>query len=220
MMFSAFAVMDDNTAPPPPTAIAVTLQDAAPLAQQFTAAWNRAPTPDELDGLMRSWVLEEANVREALALGLDRGDAVIRQRLNLKMEFLAESGAAVLEADDGTLQAHLDAHPDSFMSPARLAFDQVLLPEQDRTEEVAAIRVALQTGAGHATMGGARFLPASIPMTPAEAIDRMFGPEFHAALANLPLGSWQGPIRSGYGDHLVRVLAVSGDRYRVTFPGL
>lgn len=207
MIFAAFAVINDHPAPQRPDTITLTPQDAARLAQQFTAAWNRAPTPDELDGLMRSWVLEEANVREALAIGLDRGDAVIRQRLNLKMEFLAESSAAALEADDQTLQAYLDANPGSFLRPARLAFDQVLLPAEDRSEKVAAIRAALQAGADPLTMGGASLLPTSVPMTPVTVINGVFGTDFHVLLANLPLGSWQGLVRSAYGEHLVRVTA-------------
>ena len=207
LIFAAFAVINDDPAPPRSDTITLTPQDGARLAQQFTVAWNRAPTPDELEGLMRAWVLEEANVREALLLGLDRGDAVIRQRLNLKMEFLAESGAAALKADNETLQAYLDSHPGSFQRPARLAFDQVLLPAQARSKDVAAIRAALQAGADPMTMGGASLLPASVPMTPVAAIDGLFGPDFHVLLENSPLGSWQGPFRSAYGEHLVRVTA-------------
>ena len=162
---------------------------------------------------MQSWAVEEANVREALELGLDRGDAVIRQRLNLKMQFLSESGAAVLEPEDAELQAYLDANPERFMQPPDIAFEQVLLPQEGAASE---IRLLLENGADPATLGVASLLPSSFPMTPAPVIDRTFGAGFDAALAALPLNSWQGPVPSGYGQHLVRVT----DRSDPTLPPL
>ncbi|MFG6157622.1 peptidyl-prolyl cis-trans isomerase [Halomonas sp. 1390] len=217
LIFGGYALLEEDTAAPapPPDAITLTPERAARLAEQFAATWNRPPTPQELEGLMRSWVLEEAHVREALALGLDRGDAVIRQRLNLKMRFLAESGAAALEPDDATLQAYLDDHPDDFLRPARLAFEQVQLPP-GQADEARAIRAALEREAAPATLGAASLMPAMVPMTAAPAVDRVFGTGFHAALADVPLGRWHGPIDSAYGQHLVRVT----DRAEAVLPPL
>lgn len=202
LIFAVYAAFDDESAGPTPDAITLTLPDADRLAQQFTATWNRPPTVQELDGLMRSWALEEANVREALALGLDRGDSVIRQRLNLKMQFLAESGAAALIPEDPVLQAYLDANPERFRRPARVAFEQVIVPPgADATE----ILATLESGADPTTLGAASLLPPDFSMTPAPVIDRTFGAGFHTALSRLSLQSWQGPVESGYGQHLVRV---------------
>ena len=211
LIFVVFAMLDDTPSAPPPDAIVLTAPEAARLVDQFTATWRRPPTAQELEALMQSWAVEEANVREALELGLDRGDAVIRQRLNLKMQFLSESGAAVLEPEDAELQAYLDANPERFMQPPDIAFEQVLLPEEGAASE---IRVLLENGADPATLGVASLLPSSFPMTPAPVIDRTFGAGFDATLATLPLNSWQGPVPSGYGQHLVRVT----DRSDPTLP--
>jgi len=208
-LFVLYSVLDDA----PPSAsrdeIVVTPQEVAQLGEQFAATWKRAPSPEELDKLVQAWVLEEAYVREALALGLDQGDRVIRQRLATKMQFLAESGAAALEADDAALQAFLEAHPERFEQPAQIGFDQILLSAQQDESEIAGIRVALQEGADPARMGRASLLPASIAPGPAPAVDRQFGTGFCAALAELDLGRWQGPVQSAYGLHLVRVTARS-----------
>lgn len=213
LIFVVFAMLDDTPSAPPPDAIVLTAPEAARLVDQFTATWRRPPTAQELEALMQSWAVEEANVREALELGLDRGDAVIRQRLNLKMQFLSESGAAVLEPEDAELQAYLDANPERFMQPPDIAFEQVLLPEEGAASE---IRVLLENGADPATLGVASLLPSFFPMTPAPVIDRTFGAGFDATLAALPLNSWQGPVPSGYGQHLVRVT----DRSDPTLPPL
>ncbi|MDU8944281.1 peptidylprolyl isomerase [Ovoidimarina sediminis] len=202
LIFIVFAALEDEPTAAPPGEIILTEQDASRLVQQFTATWNREPTRQELDGLMRSWALEEANVREALALGLDRGDAVIRQRLNQKIRFLAESGAAALEANDAILQSYLDEAPERFLQPARIAFDQIMLPPDAAVDEV---RAALESGAAPSELGSPSLLPPSVPITPAPIIDRTFGERFHEALVDLPKGRWEGPVKSGYGQHLVRV---------------
>lgn len=207
LIFVAYAALDDGPAAPPADEISLTPQEADRLVQRFTATWNRPPSEQELEGLMRSWALEEAYVREALVLGLDRDDRVIRQRLAQKMQFLTESGAAALEPDDTTLQSYLDEHPDRFKRPARVAFEQIVVPP-DGAEDV--IRAALESGAAPAVLGGVSLLPASVPMTPVPVIDRMFGEDFHAALVDAPVGGWHGPVTSSYGQHFVRVTDRAG----------
>ena len=60
------------------------------MAATFTRTWQRPPTETELKGLVDDYVREEIATREALAMGLDRDDTVIRRRLRQKLEFLVE----------------------------------------------------------------------------------------------------------------------------------
>jgi hypothetical protein len=202
LIFAGNWALSDQPTAPRPGEITLSRAEASRLVQQFTATWNRPPTERELEGLMQSWAVEEANVREALALGLDRGDSVIRQRLNLKMQFLAESGAAAMEPEDAVMQDYLDANPDRFTQPARIAFEQVILPDDGNASE---IRAALESGADPATLGTASLLPNVLQMTPGPVIDRTFGDGFQDALADMPEGGWHGPVTSAYGQHLVRI---------------
>lgn len=203
LIFAAYSAIADEPVTPAPDAINLTVSEADRLVQNFAATWKRSPTKQELENMMRSWALEEALVREALTLGLDRGDAVIRQRLKQKMQFLAESGAAILEPDEAMLQAYLEQNSDRFNQPARIALEQIVVPgDRDASETLA----LLENGADPATLGPATLLPPSFPMTPAPVIDRTFGEGFHEALADLPVGQWQGPVESGYGLHIVRVI--------------
>lgn len=204
VIFALYTVLDDAPAAPAPDAITLSPEEAGRLVTRFTKTWNRPPSADEVKGLVRAWALEEAYVRDALALGLDQGDQVIRQRLMLKMQFLAESGAEAEHADDAALQAFLDKNPERFRQPARLAFSQVLLPP-GQAEEASKIRAALENGANPATLGKASLLPGTFPMTPVPAIDRTFGDGFGETVAGLPVGRWEGPVKSSYGLHLLRV---------------
>lgn len=60
------------------------------IAVGFEKTWQRAPNPSEMDGLLQGFVREEIYYREALALGLDKDDPVLRQRLAQKLRFLLE----------------------------------------------------------------------------------------------------------------------------------
>jgi hypothetical protein len=213
VIFVAYAAIEDEPVGQSPDTISLTEDQADRLVQNFAATWNRPPTIEELENLIQAWALEEASVREALALGLDRGDAVIRQRLNQKMQFLAESGAAVLEPDEAMLQAYLDQNLDRFAQPSRIAFEQIFLPRDWDESEILAL---LEDGADPSALGTTSLLPPSFPMTPTPVIDRTFGGQFHQTLVDLPVGRWKGPVKSGYGLHLVRVT----DRSEAAVPPL
>ena len=60
------------------------------LVQVFAKTWQRPPTPEELRGLIDAYIKEEVYYREALKLGLDRDDTLIRRRMQQKLEFVTE----------------------------------------------------------------------------------------------------------------------------------
>lgn len=177
------------------------------LVSAFTATWQRPPTHQELDALVEDWIVEEAFVREAIALGLDRGDAVVRQRLRQKMTFIAESSAGFADPDEATLREHYAAHPERFGAPAQVAFDQLFLGEDPDQATVAAMRAALADGTAPAMLGNPTLLPRSVRLAVPSAVDGTFGQGFFEALAEAPDRAWTGPVASSYGLHLVRVRA-------------
>jgi hypothetical protein len=209
LVFGFYALMTPPEAQPPSDdVLRLSDNDADRLADGFMAAWGRPPTDDEAAGLVRDWVVEEAMVREALALGLDQGDAIIRNRLRAKMEFLAEAPAAAMTPDVETLRAYYDDNWDRYARPATLGFAQILLPEDAAAEDIDRLRADLAQGADPASIGQATMLPPAMDGMPVPAIERVFGGGFGAAVAALPPQSWSGPVTSGYGRHLVKVLAV------------
>jgi parvulin-like peptidyl-prolyl isomerase len=185
-----------------PALLEVTPAEARALARQFAATWRRAPRLDELDALIENYIREEVLVREAQALALDEGDAVIRQRLVQKMQFLMESPAAAEEPSEAQLQAHLAANAQVFARPARIAFEQI--PVADAAAAAATL-AALRDGADPSLEGAPSLLPRQWPGSPRTVVDGSFGGGFFDALAALPRGVWTGPVNSGYGPHLIRV---------------
>jgi len=184
-----------------PAVIEVSPATVARLASQFMAVWRRPPTAAERAGLIDDYVREEVYYREALALGLDRDDTVIRRRLRQKMEFIGDAGAETLAASDAELRAYFAAHPERFSRPARVTFRQAFLGDADPGPALA----ALAGGADPAGVGRGSLLPPTMEAAVASVVDGTFGEGFFAKVAALPAGAWQGPVASGYGDHLVRV---------------
>lgn len=196
-----------TTSPDPEEDFRIVIDDGDRLRieEQFTAVWQRPPSPAELQTLLDALLREEILVREARLLGLDQGDSVIRNRLVQKMGFLTTSVAQSIVPEDDVLETHLRENPDRFMRPLRIAGQQVFLGEAPAEEEIAAARSALFSGTDPATVGQSSLLPVEIRLSDRAMVDRSYGTGFFDGLDALPLGEWGGPVRSGYGYHLVRI---------------
>jgi hypothetical protein len=182
------------------------------LGRIFEKTWQRPPTERELDGLIREHVREEIMYREALALGLDRDDTIVRRRLRQKIEFLSEDIMALPEPSDEELAAYLQEHPESFRLEARLTFQHVYLNADRRGGALYADAQSLldelreQEGdAAVSDLGDAFLLGRQFEEASEREIGRTFGQDFVAPLMKAPTQEWHGPVASGYGIHLVYV---------------
>lgn len=197
---------------PGSTRIVVTPGLIQHLSSGFARTWQRPPTDAELKGLVDEYVKEEIAAREAVGMGLDRDDTIIRRRLRQKLEFLVEDAAEQAPLGDAELQAWLDRHPEAFRGEPRIAFRQVFLSPQRRRASLQADAEALlarlrAAGADAATdrLGDASMLPAEQALEPLREAARSFGEAFASELLKLEPGQWTGPVESPYGLHLVLV---------------
>jgi len=97
-IFAVHAMLSGEA--PRPDVVVVTRGRVDSLVASFTSTHGRPPDAAERDELVQSWVREEILCREAVRLGLDREDAVIRDRLRQKMEFVSGGEAASPESRD------------------------------------------------------------------------------------------------------------------------
>ena len=178
------------------------------LAAQFSRTWLRPPAEAELEGLIAGYVREEVYYREALALGLDRDDRVVRQRMRQKLEFLLEDLAVEQEPGDAALQAFLARHPERFRVPPRMSFQHVYL-NPDRREDLQAettrLLQHLRGGASPDSQGDPFMLGHAFSSVTPHEIARLFGAAFADRVVTLEEGTWHGPVDSGLGRHLVHV---------------
>jgi len=192
--------------------IVVTEGQVQQLALIYTRTWQRPPTVQELRGLIAARVKEEVYYREALKLGLDRDDTLIRRRMQQKMEFLAEPGEDALAATDAELEAWLAGHRANYHVEPKVAFEHIFIdPERSETPVAALAGKLLKQandappGADLRSLGDATLLPRAMQLASVSVIDRNFGKGFGERLARVPMNVWSGPVKSAYGLHLVRV---------------
>jgi parvulin-like peptidyl-prolyl isomerase len=201
-----------GTGGPGSSRIAITPGLIEHLTSGFGRTWQRPPTDAELKGLIDDYVKEEIATREAVGMGLDRDDTIIRRRLRQKLEFLVEDAAAAVPPTDAELEMWLKKHPQSFRAEPQLAFRQVYLNPQRRGASAPADARKLLAqlrakGKDAATdgLGDASMLPAEQPLMPLREAERSFGADFAQELLTIEPGRWTGPVESPYGLHLVLV---------------
>jgi len=210
-VFGVYALVGRQTEPQRDR-IVVTEGRMQQLAQVFTKTWQRPPTPPELRGLVDAYVKEEIYYREALKLGLDRDDTLIRRRMQQKMEFLSEPSEDALAASDAALQVFFEANQADFRIAPKVAFQQVFI-DPKKGEEPGGVRAEqllqklrdASPDADVSTLGDATLLPGGAPLTSVTKIGNEFGDDFAKKLATLPTNEWVGPIFSPFGLHLVRI---------------
>jgi len=213
-VFGLYALMAGDDHDETRDRIVVTEGRVQQLTQVFERTWQRPPTAEELRGLVDTYIKEEVHYREALKLGLDRDDTLVRRRMQQKLEFLTEPNDERLQADDATLQTYLEAHKATFRVELKIAFDQVFL-NPDKPGEAAPVRArkvlevlkASEPGDVLADVGDPTLLQGSMKLSPLSLVVRNFGESFAANLTDLPENEWAGPIESPYGLHLVRIIA-------------
>ena len=206
LLFALYAMLGGGGAD---RSIRVDDKVVAGLTAQFQATWQRPPTADELKALVESYIRDEIFYREGVALGLDRDDPAIKRRVRQKFETVAEESGAAAPPTDAELNSWLRDNGDRYADPALISFEQVTVDpaRHDGSIEAAVqlARQALAAGADPADISASRMLPSRFDLFPLDLVERDFGADFAKALPGLRLGQWEGPVRSGYGIHLVRI---------------
>ncbi len=191
--------------------ITLSLDELQRMDVYFESQWHRQPTPAEFQALVEDKIREEVLYREALAMGLDKDDTIVKRRMAQKMQFLAEDVAAAHEPSTAELKAWFEKNSNRFALPSRYSFRHLYFSPDKRGKNAhddAAKALAKIAGQPEdsklAVASGDSFMFQDYysDRTP-EAIAKEFGPQFAVALEKLKPGSWQGPIESGYGWHLV-----------------
>jgi peptidyl-prolyl cis-trans isomerase C len=179
------------------------------LREGFTRQWHRAPDDAELRGLLADHIREEVLYREALALGLDRDDTIVRRRMAQKMEFLTQDIVAVVEPEDAALRKFFEGNAMRYAKAARVSFRHVYFSKERRggrlEADARAALEALAKGASEETIGDPYLRELEFTHAGAEDIAAALGAEFAGRVLAFPAGEWRGPVASPYGVHLVRV---------------
>ena len=193
--------------------ITLSLDELAQMEMYFESQWHRQPTPAEFQAMVEDKVREEVLYREALAIGLDKDDTIVKRRMAQKMQFLAEDVAAAHEPSVAELEVWFEKNNDKFALPSRISFRHLYFSpdkrgknaQEDATKAIAKIAGQPEDSKLAASLADQFMFQDYYGDRAPSAIAKEFGPPFAVAVEKLKPGSWRGPIESGYGWHLVFV---------------
>lgn len=197
--------------------IVITQDDLTQMSVQWRAQGLPPLSAAQWKSLIDARVREEVLFREAVALGLDRDDTIVKRRMVQKMDFLAQDVAAARAPTSADLRQWMSSHPERFTLPPRVSFRHVYFSfdkrgEQARDAAAAAVKQLEKNPAMAAKLGDAfMFQDAYADRTP-DQMAKDFGPAFARSLFKLAPGAWQGPVESGYGWHAIEVTAATPAR--------
>jgi len=213
MIFVLFSIVNKEEDIVSSNKIVLTTADIERLSDYWSKKMNRPPTKSELQGLVDSYIKEEVYYREALALGLDQNDTVLRRRLMQKMEFLSNDLAELNTPDESALNKFFIDNQEKYKLPARISFTHIYFSSDKRgtkaVEDAESFLSELKASSGTVLRaperGDSFMLQYDFAQETPFEIAGLFGKGFAEQLFTLETNTWQGPIKSGYGFHLVRI---------------
>ena len=192
--------------------IVITKAKLDALATAWLKRKGRLPSSQEREQQLEYYIREQVLYREAMAMGLDRDDVIIRRRLAQKMQYLFDDLSVVSEQTEAELALFLSEHASQFTRPATISFSQVYLDprehgnkiDEDAKQLLAQLK-ATPAGVDTIDLGDRSLLPYDFTKERESEIAGMFGTAFAKQAFSLPVNSWTGPINSEYGVHLIYI---------------
>ncbi len=202
--------------------IVISKSDVDGLAKTWLRKNGRPPSAQEQEQQLKYYIREQVLYREAMAMGLDNNDPIVRRRLAKKMGYLFNDLNFIPKPETAELELYLAENREKFTRSAAISFSQIYLSSDHRTEnitnEAKKILVKLNNSSSKdlptmnevMKMGDRSLLPFKFNNTRKKQIANMFGAEFSKQVFSIPADSlkenrWQGPFKSAYGLHLVYV---------------
>ena len=196
--------------------IVITEGEMVWLAGAWRKRWNRPPTNEEMLGLVRQHLRETVLYREAMSMGLDRDDTIVRRRLAQKLEFLSQGLVQPEPPSEEQLKKYFEDNIDRYRMPRQITFTHVFLDPDKRGDQTLMDAEALKAKLiAEATvpmescdLDDSLMLQGYYPERSEADISKLFGSEFVKLTIKLEPEKWHGPVLSGYGTHLVYVHAL------------
>lgn len=212
LIYLAYALLNKDTKEQE-NVIVITNGEIQWLADNWAKTWNRPPSPDEREGLINQHVRQKVMYKTAMEMGLDKDDIIIERRMVQKLEFLTSDILSPPEPQIGELEEFFRATQEEFRTVSTATITQIYFDpdkrgERTKSDAEKALIILKQRGEPKTPdtgFGDVIMLQSYYPMISEVDFAKLFGGEFTDAVFSLSPGSWQGPLLSGYGTHLLYV---------------
>ncbi|WP_247501774.1 peptidylprolyl isomerase [Bradyrhizobium sp. 1] len=178
--------------------ITVTKAMRQSFIDNFDEDKERAPSNDQLQKMIDSWVASEILYREGKTLGVDRGDETIRDRIAYKMQLLIFDQIRVPRPTDEQLQAWFAENHARFDEPERVSF--YITPPTDQATAQRQLEDIVEQRESEELQN----LTRAILARPVASLTASFGENFRDGLLTMPEGEWK-LLQSKDGWHVTRL---------------
>jgi hypothetical protein len=199
--------------------IIITQANLDRLATLWLKRMGRPPSAQEREQQLEHYIREQVLYREAMTMGLDQDDVIVSRRLAQKMEYLFNDLSFIPEPSETELVTFLSEHASQFTMPATITFSQIFLDPRERNQEINKDAEQLleqlketKSIVDTINLGDRSLLPYKFTEERQNEINSMFGAAFTNQVFSLPISSWQGPVASEYGLHLIYITARTENR--------
>ena len=170
---------------------------------------GREPTLQEVDGIIKQLLDEEILYREAIKLGLDKNDIIIKRRLAQKIGFLRQEADSSLPSEEEVSNFY-NKNIDKYFVGKRITFSHIYFSSNENDKTMADEALALiRSGSSESDFGEPFLLGKNFSSKSISEIERSFGIRFSEDIQNIPTREWFGPLNSEYGSHLIFVNSIS-----------
>lgn len=170
---------------------------------------GREPTLQEVDGIIKQLLDEEILYREAIKLGLDKNDIIIKRRLAQKIGFLRQEADSSLPSEEEVSNFY-NKNIDKYFVGKRITFSHIYFSSNENEETLADEALTqIRSGSSESNFGEPFLLGKNFSSKTITEIERSFGVSFSKDIQNITPKEWSGPLNSEYGSHLIFVSSIS-----------
>ena len=194
--------------------IFLTAGEVKSMEEIWLSKWQRPPTELELQGMINQRVEEAILFKEAVKIGLNKNDDIIRQRMSQKLEFLSNDLVKPDSATAEEVKLYFDENIENYTTPANITIIQLFVNPKihgDQLEKEVKTRLAILKGmdvsSPEISKYGDQFsLQTYSPDKPQQELAKLYGSEFASKVFELETDKWVGTVNSQYGVHMVYVM--------------
>ena len=173
-------------------------QEVISLINAWKSQVGREPTDDEISRIINNLVQEEILYREALNLGLEREDKIIKRRLAQKISFLKQE-SILKDFSQKEIIDFYKANRDKYYVPGLYTFTHKFFSSSSNSKERA--QNHLNNSNRLYENSDPFFLGKNFAQTSSLEINSNFGSNFSLYFENSPINQWIGPYKSSFGHH-------------------
>lgn len=192
--------------------IVITDSDVRQIISSYENSWSQLPDTQTLRTLLEEHVRAEIMYQEALQLGLEHNDEIIKRRLRQKYEFLVKDLSSIQQPSESELKSFYESHPDSYKSPRKLSFSHIYFSPDKRKEPMEDAGKLLRELADKEVKaedyGDDFHLQQFYASRDYREIVQNYGKQFSDSLFAQTSIGWKKPMLSGYGAHLVHISSI------------